>query len=67
MEEFRTYGLPIWLRDLVGILKLSFLIMLFSNDLSIVIFGSLGIASLMFAALFTHLRIKILFTKCCPP
>ena len=32
--------------------------MLFSNDLSIVIFGSLGIASLMFAALFTHLRIK---------
>ena len=58
VEEFRTYGLPIWLRDLVGILKLSFLIMLFSNYLSIVIFGSLGIAGLMFAALFTHLRIK---------
>ena len=58
VEEFRTYGLPIWLRDLVGILKLSFLIMLFSNDLSIVIFGSLGIAGLMFAALFTYLRIK---------
>ena len=58
VEEFRTYGLPIWLRDLVGILKLSFLIMLFSNDLSIVIFGSLGIAGLMFGALFTHLRIK---------
>ena len=32
--------------------------MLFSNDLSIVIFGSLGIAGLMFAALFTPLRIK---------
>ena len=58
VEEFRTYGLPIWLRDLVGILKLSFLIMLFSNDLSIVIFGSLGIAGLVFVALFTHLRIK---------
>ena len=57
-EEFRTYGLPIWLRDLVGILKLSFVIMLFSTDLSIVILGSLGIASLMFAALITHLRIK---------
>ena len=57
VEEFRTYGLPIWLRDLVGILKLSFLIMLFSNDLSIVIFGSLGIGGLMFGALFTHLRI----------
>ena len=57
VEEFRTYGLPIWLRNLVGILKLSFLIMLFSNDLSIVIFGSLGIGGLMFGALFTHLRI----------
>ena len=63
MEEFRTYGLPIWLRDLVGILKLSFLIMLFSNDLSIVIFGSLGIAGLMFAALFTHLRITYSYLK----
>ena len=58
MAEFRTYGLPIWLRDLVGILKLSFLIMLFSNDLSIVISGSLEITDLMFAALFTHLRIN---------
>ena len=58
MEEFRTYGLPIWLRDLVGILKLSFLIMLFSNDLSIFIFGSLGIVGLIFAALFTHFKNK---------
>ena len=57
-EEFKVYHLPIWLRDLVGVLKLSFTIMLFSSDLSIVILGSLGIASLMFAALITHLRIK---------
>ena len=42
-EEFRSYGLPIWLRDLVGALKLSFVIMMFSADLSIVIFGSFGI------------------------
>ena len=35
-EEFKSFGLPVWLRDLVGILKLSFVIMLFSNDLSIV-------------------------------
>ena len=58
IKEFKVYGLPIWLRDLVGALKLSFVIMLFSADLSIVILGSLGIASLMFAALITHLRIK---------
>ena len=58
IKEFKVYGLPIWLTDLVGALKLSFVIMLFSADLSIVILGSLGIASLMFAALITHLRIK---------
>jgi len=57
-EEFKVYRLPIWLRDLVGVLKLSFTIMLFSSDLSIVILGSLGIAGLMFAAIITHLRIK---------
>ena len=34
-EEFKEFGLPIWLRDLVGILKLSCVIMLFSNDLSL--------------------------------
>ena len=65
-EEFRTYDLPIWLRDLVGILKLSCVIMLFSNDLSIVILGSLGIAGLMLAALITHLRIKNPFYKMLP-
>ena len=65
-EEFKEFGLPIWLRDLVGILKLSFVIMLFSNDLSIVIFGSLGIAGLMLAALITHLRIKNPFYKMLP-
>ena len=65
-EEFKEFGLPIWLRDLVGILKLSCVIMLFSNDLSIVILGSLGIAGLMLAALITHLRIKNPFYKMLP-
>ena len=65
-EEFKEFGLPIWLRDLVGILKLSFVIMLFSNDLSIVILGSFGIAGLMLAALITHLRIKNPFYKMLP-
>ena len=65
-EEFKEFGLPIWLRDLVGILKLSFVIMLFSNDLIIVILGSLGIGGLMLAALVTHLRIKNPFYKMLP-
>ena len=66
VEEFKGFCLPIWLRDLVGILKLSFVIMLFSNDLSIVILGSFGIAGLMLAALITHLRIKNPFYKMLP-
>jgi hypothetical protein len=66
IEEFKEFGLPIWLRDLVGILKLSFVIMLFSTDLTVVILGSAGIAGLMVAALITHLRIKNPFLKMLP-
>ena len=65
-EEFQVYRLPIWLRDLVGICKLSFIIMLFSNDTGIVIIGSIGIATLMLAALITHLKIKNSFYKMLP-
>lgn len=66
VEEFRVYGLPSWLRDLVGILKLSFVLMLFSVDFKINILGSSGIAGLMLAALITHLRIKNPFYKMLP-
>ena len=65
-EEFKEFGLPVWLRDLVGILKLSFVIMLFSTDLTVVILGSLGIAGLMLAAMITHLKIKNPFYKMLP-
>ena len=65
-EEFKEFGLPIWLRDLVGILKLSFVIMLFSTNLTVVILGSLGIAVLMLAAMITHLKIKNPFYKMLP-
>ena len=37
IEEFKFYELPSWLRDLVGILKLSFAVMLFSNDIYVTI------------------------------
>ena len=57
-DEFKHFQLPNWLRDLVGILKLSFAIMLFSKDLQIVQIGASGIALLMVAALVTHLRLK---------
>ena len=57
-DEFKHFQLPNWLRDLVGILKLSFAIMLFSDNLEIVQIGASGIALLMIAALITHVRLK---------
>ena len=57
-KEFVDYGLPNWLRDLVGILKISFAIMLqFESPQSIMI-GSVGIVILMSGAVATHLKIK---------
>lgn len=66
IEEFKLYGLPAWLRDFVGVLKLSFVLMLHIPDRTVILFGSLGIALLMMAALITHLRIKNQFYKMLP-
>ena len=66
IEEFKKYELPAWLRDLVGIFKLSFTLMLFSNDSNVILLGSSGIAVLMMAALIAHLRIKNPFYKMIP-
>ena len=60
IREFKYYGLPEWLRDLVGILKITFSLMLLigiERPLFAVI-GGLGIAILMGAAFVTHLRVK---------
>ena len=66
IEEFKFYELPSWLRDLVGILKLSFGFMLFSNDIYAVILGASGIIFLMAAAVYTHVRVKNPFHKMLP-
>ena len=65
-DEFKTFNLPTWLRDLVGILKFSFAIMLLNSDVQIVRFGALGIAILMIAALTTHIRLKSPFHRMLP-
>jgi len=57
-DEFKHFKLPNWLRDLVGIFKFSFAIMLFNDNLEVVRLGGLGIAVLMIAALLTHVRLK---------
>ena len=57
-DEFKQFQLPAWLRDFVGILKLSLGIMLLSDNLVMVRIGAVGIAVLMLAALGTHIRLK---------
>ena len=62
-KEFVEYNLPTWVRDIVGILKLSFATMLqFSNE-EVVKIGALGISVLMLGAVVTHLRLKSNFRR----
>ena len=58
LKEFREFGLPDWLRDLTGILKMTFAAMLLfgSQDQTLNLVGSLGIAGLMICAQATHFR-----------
>ena len=65
-QEFRSYNFPIWFRDIVGILKLSFTIMLHSSNDDIVIFGSLGICVLMVGAVGVHIVKKNTFRQYLP-
>ncbi len=60
VEEFKQYGLPDWLRDLIGILKMTFALMLLIGIERgpFALAGGLGIALLMLAAFVTHLRVK---------
>lgn len=58
VKEFVEYNYPAWLRDLVGIMKVSSVFMLQSSDVNIVKLGSLGLIVLMAAAVTTHLRVK---------
>jgi uncharacterized membrane protein YphA (DoxX/SURF4 family) len=60
VEEFKQFDLPDWLRDLVGILKLTFSLMLLIgiDRAPFAIIGGIGISILMLGALLTHVRVK---------
>jgi uncharacterized membrane protein YphA (DoxX/SURF4 family) len=60
VAEFKQYDLPPWLRDLVGILKLTFALLLLVGiqRASVAVIGGLGIAGLMACAFVIHLRVK---------
>ena len=57
-KEFSDYKLPEMFRDLVGILKISFTVMLQFDDNNLTIIGSLGIVILMLGAVGTNIQVK---------
>ena len=66
VEEFQSYQYPAWLRDLVGVLKVTFVVMLMQRDVFLVQLGAAGIIVLMAAAMFTHLKVKNPLVKMLP-
>jgi peptidoglycan/LPS O-acetylase OafA/YrhL len=68
IQEFKHYQLPDWLRDIVGILKLTFALLLVIGveHGEFAVFGGTGIALLMAAAFVTHLRVKSPIFKMVP-
>jgi len=60
VQEFKQFGLPEWLRDLVGILKITcaLLLLIGIERQTFAVVGGLGIALLMGCALITHVRVK---------
>ncbi len=68
VEEFKHYDLPEWLRDLVGILKLTLALLLLIGieRKPFAVGGGIGIAVLMACAFVTHLRVKSPVLKMLP-
>lgn len=60
VQEFKQYALPDWLRDLVGILKMTgaLLLLIGIERPLFAIVGGIGIGVLMCAAVATHVRVK---------
>lgn len=68
IQEFKHFGLPDWLRDMVGVLKLTFslLLLIGVERKPVAVAGGIGIAVLMLAAFVTHLRVKSPVVKMLP-
>ncbi|MBG08172.1 MAG: hypothetical protein CME68_05400 [Halobacteriovoraceae bacterium] len=58
VEEFKSYGYSNKLRDLVGILKISSVILIQNSNPLILKLGSAILGVLMLAAVITHIRVK---------
>ncbi len=68
INEFKQYALPEWLRDLVGVLKLSFALLLLIgiNHRRLAIAGAAGIALLMERRSSPICGLGIRHSRCCP-
>jgi len=66
IKEFKHYNLPNWLRDLVGILKLSSVFMILSSKPMLVELGAASLAGLMLVALVVHLKVRNPIPKMIP-
>lgn len=68
VREFRHYALPDWLRDLVGICKLTLalLLVLGIDRPPLAIVGGIGMALLMVCAFFIHIRVNSPWVKRVP-
>jgi hypothetical protein len=66
IKEFDEYNLPPWLRDLVGICKLTFCGVLLSGNNELILYASGAMALLMFSAFITHIKFKHSISKMLP-
>ncbi len=58
IQEFKHYDYPEWLRDLVGISKITCAVLMLSSNVQLVQWGALGLAALMICALYSHFKVK---------
>lgn len=65
-DEFKQYNLSDNLRDFVGILKLSFALLIHHSNPSIAAVAGIGLCVLMFCAILVHFKVKNAYSKMIP-
>ena len=66
IKEFNEYNLPNWLRDFVGICKLTFCGILLSGNTDLILYASGAMLLLMTCAFITHIKFKHSIDKMLP-
>lgn len=58
VTEFKHYELPDWLRDFVGICKITCVVLINFGTPSLIKLGAIALALLMTAAFLVHIKVK---------